>query len=154
MLSTVLGIGSTGTQDRQDPCSHQAYLPSGNRPKQTNKHTMKGVELNYFGSFAPVERSEREETCKHITLMVRPIHLFAGWLSENIPFHGTHVNVYKHTHADWHTPSSWTCNAPEIYTIVFWKNVQESDMWPYWESSQGSSEILVCLEPLSDGSVA
>ena len=100
MLSTILGIGSTGTQDRQDPCSYQVYLPSGNRPTQTNKRTMKGVELNYFGSFAPVERSEREETCKHITLMVRPVHLFAGWLSENIPLHGTRENVYKHIHVD------------------------------------------------------
>lgn len=67
---------------------------------------MKGVELNYFGSFAPaMERSEKEETCKYITLMGRPIYLFAGWLSENIRLHG-HVLMCINIHMQTGTPSS------------------------------------------------
>lgn len=71
-------------------------------------------------SFAPVERSEKEETCKHIYGQAHS-SVFVGWFSENIPLHGTHANMYKHTHAHWHTPTSWTCNALEIHMIVFWK---------------------------------
>lgn len=111
-------LGVSGKQDREDPGSHRAYLPSGNRQKQTNKCTMKAAELNYFRSlsFAPMESSKKEETCKHIyDQALSPV--FAGWFPKNFPPPWTHTHIYKYTHAHRHTPSSWTCNAPEIYIM-------------------------------------
>lgn len=59
---------------------------------------MKAAELNYFRSlsFAPMESSKKEETCKRIyDQALSPV--FAGWFPKNFPLHG-HILIYINIH--------------------------------------------------------